>query len=143
VNARKKRAVAVAKGRDKILREWNAALEARGNATKDQVTDTFLAGLARRGTAISRATLYGWEERRLAGGVEGLVDGRSIPRGSESCGVNGSKVTFDLPGVCLKVQIANALIDICERRDGLIISLRRRVDVPEKMPDATGVSKAI
>ena len=94
MNARKARqAVAVAKGRDKILRAWHKAMETRGTATKDQATDTFLAGLARSGKAIGRSTLYGWERRRLAAGMEGLVDGRRLPRESEPMGFGGDEGT--------------------------------------------------
>lgn len=122
-------------------------MEARGTATKDQATDAFLAGLARSGKAISRATLYGWERRRLAAGMEGLVDGRNLPRKPEPWDSVGPKVlTFELPGVCMKMQIADALIDIRERREGLVISIRRRVaeaKMEAQKPGEEGISNAL
>jgi hypothetical protein len=145
MNARQtRRAVAIAKGRDKILRRWHAALEARGTATKDQATDTYLAGLARSGKAISRGTLYGWESRRVAGGLEGLVDGRRLryePADSEEPKV----LTFELPGVCVNLQVSDAVIDIRGRRTGFVLSIRRRaVDTTMEAQKAgdTDVSKA-
>jgi hypothetical protein len=148
MNARRVRqAAAVAKGRDKILQAWHEALKARGTATKDQATGTFLAGLARSGKAISRGTLYGWEQRRLAAGMQGLVDGRRLPREPEPWDANRPKVlTFYLPGVCLKVQIAAALIDIRERLEGLVISIRRlaaEANMEAQKPGEKGSSKAV
>ena len=145
MNARQTRkAVAIAKGRYKILQRWHAALEDRGTATKDQATDTFLAGLARSGKAISRVTLYNWETRRVAGGLDGLVDGRRLryePADSEEPKV----LTFELPGVRVNLQVADAVIDIRGRRTGFVMSLRRRAVDTKMEAQKTGetdVSKA-
>jgi hypothetical protein len=76
-NEQARKSVSQAKGRERILRRWREALAARVDATKDEATAKFLAKLASGGKLISRATLYDWDRREIAGGIVGLVDGRS------------------------------------------------------------------
>jgi hypothetical protein len=131
VNARQaRRAVSVAKGRERILRRWQEALAARGNATKDQATDKFRAQLASEGKAISRGTLYEWERRQIAGGLEGLVDGRCDPKMEAMAKVKPELLAFNMPGgVRLNMRLASgSTVDIRQAGSGLYVDIRTRAE---------------
>ena len=123
---RARRAISVAKGREKILLQWHEALAEgeRTGAIKNHVTDKFRAKLAAGGKAISRATLYGWETRYLAAGLEGLVDGRSGERRPPTP-PTPRLMTFNLPGgVRLKMRLsAGACVEVREGRTGIEIDV--------------------
>jgi hypothetical protein len=141
MNARRaRRAVAVAKGREKILQRWHAALAARGAASKDQATDKFRTKLAAEGATVSRGTLYEWEARQIAGGLEGLVDGRCDPKREALAKAKPELLTFNLPGgVRLNMRLASrSTVDVRQAESGMYVDIR-----PGEEPVRDGASKAL
>jgi hypothetical protein len=127
MNARQvRRPLAIARGRERILQQWREAIETRGTATKNHATDLFLAKLARSGKAICRATLYLWETRYVAGGLEGLVDGRSDPGVGGAAARDLKLIELNLPGgVRLNLRLdAGAVVEVRQCRKGLTVDIR-------------------
>ncbi|HZZ41749.1 MAG TPA: hypothetical protein VFE58_02330 [Tepidisphaeraceae bacterium] len=66
--------------RKEIVEGWRAVRVAvsRRRGSIDQATAKYLSRINRQtGKRITRATLYGWDARYRAAGVQGLIDGRN------------------------------------------------------------------
>ena len=63
-------------GRLKVLQWWWARRKNCRRFDFDGALERYREWLLERGIAVSRATLFGWDQRYLEGGLEGLCDGR-------------------------------------------------------------------
>ena len=124
--------------RDEHWQEFNALLLHFRNISVDAAR----AWLSERGYKVSRHAIWNYRKALVHGELWG-IDERKEGRFTERHDLEGTKLlTFNLPGACFNVQVADAVVDIQERRTGFVISIRRGSAVAGKT-DATRVATEV